>query len=310
MQRATLGIAAATIATLVLTTVSLAAEPVTKLSAEDLLRLARPTAGECYLTKPPATVTGAPEQLFAWAAAGGSLTVRVPVPTAGYYEVRSTILWGPWAEGRFGRFVVTGGTAKFPNPYQGWYGTPPTPPYRFQEQEWGLAHLSAPAVDLSFEPAGGGGRLLILGDLRLVPRAAEGLKPEERERKVAAAAAAREFATIQDAVWPLFDLQPQGGTAATVPVPRENEAPQVGVTIMPERDTLAPGAPLRYVGTIDAQGPATVKAIEVLPLPPRPAVASFAVHRALPGPGRYRVWGQLPLPPLLPGRYELRLVWE
>jgi hypothetical protein len=175
---------------LVLATVAFGAEPVTKLSAEDLLRLARPTAGECYLTKPPAMVTGAPERLFAWAAAGGSMTVRVPVPADGYYAVRSTILWGPWAEGRFGRFVLTGGLANFPNAYQGWYGTPPDPPYRLREHVWGIAHLSAPAVDLSFEPAGGGGRLMILGDVRLDPQAAEGLKPEELERKVRAAASA------------------------------------------------------------------------------------------------------------------------
>ena len=181
-------IAAVVITALALTSVALAAEPVTKLSAEDLLRLAQPTAGECYLTKPPAAVAGATQHLFAWAAAGGILTVRVPVPADGYYEVRSTILWGPWAEGRFGRFVLTGGPAKFPNAYQGWYGIPPTPPYRLREQEWGIAHLSAPAVDLSFEPAGGGGRLMILADLRLEPRAADGLKPEELERRVPAAA--------------------------------------------------------------------------------------------------------------------------
>jgi len=113
------------------------------------------------------------------------MTVRVPVPADGYYAVRSTILWGPWAEGRFGRFVLAGGPAKFPNAYQGWYGTPPDPPYRLRDQVWGIAHLSAPAVELSFEPAGGGGRLMILGDLRLEPRAADGLKPEELERKVA-----------------------------------------------------------------------------------------------------------------------------
>ena len=60
MLNATLRIAAVVITALALATVAIAAEPVTRLSAEDLLRLARPTAGECYLTKPPAMVTGAP----------------------------------------------------------------------------------------------------------------------------------------------------------------------------------------------------------------------------------------------------------
>ena len=265
-MNANLRFAAVVTNVLALATVAFAAEPVTRLSAEDLLRLARPTAGECYLTKPPATVTGAPERLFTWAAAGGSMTVRVPVPADGYYEVRSTILWGPWAEGRFGRFVLTGGPANFPNAYQGWYGTPPTPPYRFQEQVWGIAHLSAPAVDLSFEPAGGGGRLMILGDLRLEPRAAEGLKPEELERRVPAAVAACASATTEDPAWPLFDLQQRRGTEGTVFVPRASQSPQLDAKLIPERGTLEPGAPLRYVGTIDAQGPATLKAIEVVPL--------------------------------------------
>ena len=166
-------IAAVVLSARAVTSVTSAAEPVTTLSAADLLRLARPTAGECYLTRPPATVSGAPERLFAWAAAGGRLTVRVPVPADGYYAVCSKIIWGPWAEGRFGRFVLTDGAVTFPNAYQGWYGTPPKPPYQLREQVWGLAHLSAPAVDLSFEPAGGGGRLMVLVDLRLEPRAAE-----------------------------------------------------------------------------------------------------------------------------------------
>jgi hypothetical protein len=181
--------AAVTISSLALTPVTFAAKPVTELTAKDLLDLSKPTAGECYLTEPSATITGAPARLFAWAAAGGRITVRVPVPADGYYAVRSTILWGPWAEGRFGRFVLTGATATFPNAYQGWYGTPPDPPYRLREHVWGIAHLSAPAVDLSFEPSGGGGRLMILCDLRLEPQAAEGLKPEELERKVPVAPA-------------------------------------------------------------------------------------------------------------------------
>ncbi len=489
------------------------AEPATRLGAEDLLRLARPSAGECYLTKPPTGVTGAPEQLFAWASQGGALTVRVPVPADGYYVVSSTILWGPWADGRLGRFIMTAGAAKFPNAYQGWYGTPPTPPYQVRNLDWGVAHLAAPAVDLTIEPAGGGGRLMVLGDLRLTARAAEGLKPEDLERRISAAPVRTgEQAPTQGApAWPLFDLKQQRGTEWTVFVPRVGKAPVVdgnlgewemgkaaividgtfvpqrgwaapgpesdadlsarvalswdeknlylaaivrddektartdkeawgtpfgcdslvvnvsppgwltgggraqgvaplqvayglsyyspGATarplgadckyvvndtkdgyaieaaisfasmgwtpgivgdrfplglilvdvdpkkpggkqfdqygwnygpgsaagtgearlmgpgpaageVIPERDTVAPGAPLRYVGTIDAQGTATLRALEVAPVGGGAAVASFELGRALPGAGRYRLWGQLPLPELPPGRYEVRMVWK
>jgi hypothetical protein len=80
--------------------------------------------------------------------------------------------------------------------------------------------------------------------------------------------------------------------------------------IIPERETLAPGAPLRYVGTIDAQGPATVAAVQVDPLGGGAPVATFPLGRALPGPGRYRVWGELPLPDLPVGQYEVKMVWK
>ena len=82
---------------------------------------------------------------------------------------------------------MTAGDVKFPGAYQGWYGTPPNPPYALREFNWGVAYLTAPAVDLSFEPAGGVGRLLVLADLKLRPRSADGLKPEDRDRKVPAA---------------------------------------------------------------------------------------------------------------------------
>ncbi len=504
-------ITALVIATLALATMVLAAEPVTELSASDLLSLARPTSGECYPTKPPANITDAPDELFTWAALGGQLTVRVPVPADGYYVVRSSILWGPWAQGRLGRFIMTAGADKFPNAYQGWYSTPPDPPYRMRELVWGIAHLSAPAVDLTFEPAGGGGRLMSLADLRLEPRAAEGLKPEELERKVLAAVVVTAGTEVDTGpAWALFDLKQQRGTEWTAFVPGAAKAPKIDgnlgdwqmdkafvidgsivpergwaapgpesdadlsaqvamswddknlylaavvrddlktphaendawgtpfgcdslvvsivppgwltlggrsegpapLTVMyglsyyspgapgrplgadcsyavtdtqdgyaieaalsfasmgwkpamvgdrfplglilvdvdpgkpggkvfdqygwnfgpgstagtgearlmgagaaageviPERETLAPGAPIRYVGTIDAQGPVTLEAIEVVPLGGGAAVASFDLNRALPGAGRYRLWGQLPLPELPPGRYDLRMVWE
>ena len=40
------------------------------------------------------------------------------------------------------------------------------------------------------------------------------------------------------------------------------------------------------------------------------AVASFALDNAIAAPGRYRVWGQLPLPTLPEGQYEVRMVWK
>jgi hypothetical protein len=68
---------------------------------------------------------------------------------------------------------------------------------------------------------------------------------------------------------------------------------------------------LRHVGTIDAQGSAMLKAIEVVSLTDGTPVASFDLKRSLPGAGRYRVWGQLPLPMLpSPGHYDLRIVWD
>jgi hypothetical protein len=492
-----------------LTTSALAADLATKLTADDLLRLARPSAGECYTVKPPANVTGGPERLFAWRSDGGSVTVRVPVPADGYYSVSSLGLWGPWAEGRLGRFVMSAGDAQFPGAYQGWYGTPPNPPYGLREFHWGVAYLTAPGVDLSFEPAGGGGRLLILADLKLQPRSADGLKPEDLDRKVPAAVTATAAPAATVTPWPVFDMTQVRGNEWTVFVPRVKQSPQIdgnlaewgdlpivldasfvpqrgwaspppegdadlsarvsvswdeqylylaaqvrddqktpraakdswaspfgcdslvvnisppdwlasgirsqgpaplqvtyglsyyspgtsprplgpdcryavndtddGYTleaaisfasmgwkpaevgdrfplglilvdvdphkppghqfdqygwnygpgstagtgearlmgvgpaageIIAESKTLAPGRPLRYVGTIDAQGSATLQALDVAPAGGGAAVASFALGKAIAGPGRYRVWGQLPLPALPEGNYEVRMVWK
>jgi hypothetical protein len=437
------------------------------------------------------------------------------VPADGYYSVSSQGLWGPWAEGRLGRFLMTASDAKFPGAYQGWYGTPPNPPYGLREFNWGVAYLSAPAVDLSFEPAGGGGRLLILADLKLQPRFADGLKPEDRDRKVPAAvtATAASAAAVAPAgtvtPGPVFDMKqlrgnewtvfvshvkqsptidgnlaewgelpifldasfvPQRGWAAPPPEGDTDLSARVAVSwdekylylaaqvrddektphaakdpwgspfgcdslvanisppgwlasgvrsqgpaplqvsyglshyspgtsprplgsdcryavndtadgytleaaisfastgwkpaevgdrfslglilvdadphkpggqqfdqygwnygpgstagtgearlmgtgpaageIIVERETVAPGAPLRYVGTIDAEGPATLQALEVTPAGGGAAVASFALGNPIAAPGRYRVWGQLPLPALPEGRYEVRMVWK
>ena len=504
---------------LVLASAALAADTATRLTPDDLLRLAQPPTEDCYAVPPPASVTGAPPRLFAWHAEGGRLTVRVPVPADGYYQVGSLALLGPLAEGRMGRFLLTAGGVTFPGAYQGWYHQPPAAPYWLQEINWGVAHLSAPAADLSFEPAGEGGRLMILADLTLRPRPAAGLKTEDLGRMIAAAGTSTPGGTgVSPAsggtgvspvsaatIWPLFDVKqmrglewstlvpragkmslrsdgsagpividgslvPQRGWAAPPPesdadlsarvalswddknlylaaIVRDDEktphaaqdawgspfssdglvvnltppgwltsgprapgtaplevmyglsyyspgasprplAPgcsyavadtadgytiqavlsfaSLGWTpaevgdrfplglilvdwdphkpagrqfhqygwnygpgstagtgearllgagaaageIIPERDTLAPGAPLRYVGTIDAQGPATVQALEVTPIGGGAAVATFPLGRALPGAGRYRVWGELPLPELPAGQYEVRMVWK
>ena len=80
-----------------LTASALAADTAVKLTADDLLCLARPSAGECYVVEPPANVSGGPERLFAWRSDGGAASVRVPVPADGYYAVSSLGLWGPRA---------------------------------------------------------------------------------------------------------------------------------------------------------------------------------------------------------------------
>jgi hypothetical protein len=377
---------------------------------------------------------------------------------------------------------------------------------------WGVAYLAAPAVEVSFEPVGGGGRLLILGDLKLQPRPAAGLGPEDRDRKVAAAGTGETpVPPGASAAETLFDVKQLRGNEWTVFVPRAEKTPRVdgslsgwamdkapivmdgsfvpqrgwaappperdaqlsgrvalswddkylylaaiirdddktphgakdawgtpfgcaglvvnvsppgwltsgarspgpaplevmyglsyyspggsprplapdckyavadtkdGYTIeaqisfasmgwtpaevgdrfplglilvdegrhrpaghqfhqygwnygpgstagtgearllgagpaageiIPERDSVAPGAPLRYVGTIDAQAAATLQALEVAPVGGGAPVATFALGRTLPGAGRYRLWGQLPLPELPPGRYEVRMVWK
>ena len=65
-----------------------------------------------------------------------------------------------------------------------------------------------------------------------------------------------------------------------------------------------------YVGTIDASGSATLQALEVAAAGGGAAVASFALGKPIAAPGRYRVWGQLPLPTLPEGQYEARMVWK
>ncbi len=80
--------------------------------------------------------------------------------------------------------------------------------------------------------------------------------------------------------------------------------------VIPELDQVAPGQPLCYVGTVDAGAPARLLAIDLVRLDTGARVTSFVTPRALPEPGRYRLWGELPLPELEPGRYDLRLRWQ
>lgn len=167
------------------------AAPAVQLTADDLLEMARPSNGECYLVQPSAErLPDAPEKLFAFAAqgVGNGIALCVPVPADGYYSIRSLALWGPWAPGRLGRFKLSAGELEFPGVYQGWYGIAPESSWRLRDIEWGIAYFSAPAAEVCLElSSGGSGRLLILADLRLEPRAEENLKPEDRERRVPAA---------------------------------------------------------------------------------------------------------------------------
>lgn len=167
------------------------AAPTVQLTADDLLEMAKPAKGECYLVQPSAErLPEAPEKLFAFAAAwpGDFVALRVPVPADGYYSIRSLALWGPWAPGRLGRFTMSAGELEFPGVYQGWYGIAPDTPLRLRDIEWGIAYLSAPATEVHLAlSSGGSGRLLMLADLRLEPRAQESLKPEDLQRRVTSA---------------------------------------------------------------------------------------------------------------------------
>jgi hypothetical protein len=125
--------------------------------------------------------------LFVYRAAevGDVVTFRVPVPADGYYSVRSRLLHGPWGVGRLGRFEMVANSVRFPGRCQGWYGVKPKEPYRMRDEHWGVAHLSAPAVELSLELTHAGhGRLLLLADLRLERCDPSKLKPEDLQRKV------------------------------------------------------------------------------------------------------------------------------
>jgi len=80
--------------------------------------------------------------------------------------------------------------------------------------------------------------------------------------------------------------------------------------LIAEHDRIAPGRPVRYVGTIDAAGSIELKAISVVRLNDEEAVATFPVSYRIAEPGRYSLLGELPAKTLSRGHYELRLVWD
>jgi len=212
------------------------AAPAVQLSAEDLLRLARPGAGECYLVQPPAErVAGAAGKLFVFAAAfpGDAVTIRLPVPKDGYYSLRSHALLGPWTPGRLGQFKLSAGGVELPGKYQGWYSTPPDPPYYLRDIEWGVAHFSAPEVEVRLELASAGqGRLLLLADLRLETRDPERLKLEDPQRQIPRAAdstargqrsALRGQGQAAASEWPIPNID-MFGIDRRIPVPGRSTA--------------------------------------------------------------------------------------
>lgn len=80
--------------------------------------------------------------------------------------------------------------------------------------------------------------------------------------------------------------------------------------LLAEHERLTPAQPLRFIGSLEVQSRARLKAIEVVRLDSGETVAGFALNRQLIRPGRYRLQGELPLPDLAPGEYDLRLRWE
>ena len=204
-------------------TVALAAKPTVRLKVADLMRVAKPGAGECYTVPVPRDrIANAPARLFVYAAqgAGDGVTVRVPVPADGYYRIRSRLLTGPWGVGRHGRFTMTAGGVKMPGRYQGWYGVQRKPPYRMADLDWGVAHLHRPAVELRMELSHGAhGRLLLLADLRLEPVKPAKLKPADRARKAPAASANPDKKVArQQQPWPICSIKRHRGLEWTTVV--------------------------------------------------------------------------------------------
>lgn len=505
----------ASLALMALSAQVLVAEPASRLEAKVLLAHAKACGGEVYMVSPPAALAAqAPPQLAAYRSLSTNdyLAVWLPVPANGYYALRSKALWGPWAPGRLGRFQASAGGVQLPGVIQGWYGTQPDPAYRMTDITWGVAHFSAPEVEVRFALTHGGqGNLLVLADLRLEPVAETDLRPEEHDRKIPAGTPVPRAPAAGGERLPILDVKQQRGLEWSTLVPpagkpiqvdgrldewqmdqapiridasivpqrgwaapgpesdadcsgrvalawddqflylaaliRDDEkkikgeqdpwdtpfamdslvvtvatpkwlvegarstgptplqvmfglsyappgmAPRplgresryvVGETrdgytleaalsvaalgwspaalgdrfpfalilvdvdpskpggkqfdqygwdfgpgsaagmgearllglgpaageVIPELDEVPPGQPLRYVGTVDAGAPARLLAIDLVRLDTGATVKSFETPRALPGPGRYRLWGELPLPDLQPGRYDLRLRWE
>lgn len=79
--------------------------------------------------------------------------------------------------------------------------------------------------------------------------------------------------------------------------------------LIPEREKINTGQPVRYVGTIDVRRSAVIEAIELIRPSDAKTLARYDVDHELPDSGRYRLMGELPAAQLQPGRYELRIAW-
>lgn len=99
-----------------------------------------------------------------------------------------------------------------------------------------------------------------------------------------------------------------GSRAGTGEVRLVDGQPAAG-ELIPANRTVAPGGVLRYVGSIDAAGKATLAAVEVCEGEDGRVLAALEVGRTLDRPGRYSLVGSFPLPDLEPEEYELRLRW-
>ncbi len=82
-------------------------------------------------------------------------------------------------------------------------------------------------------------------------------------------------------------------------------------SLTPEQTTYAPGVPLRYIGVIDVfRKGLAITAVEVVNNETGEVVASEAVRVSLPANLRVRVRGDVPLPALPAGRYDVRVKVE
>jgi len=206
-----------------------------------LLATATSPAGEVYAVEPSASqLANAPQRMFAFRAlgAGDYASARLPVPQEGYYALRSQALWGPWAEGRLGRFEASADGVVFPGVLQGWYGLPTNPPFQLRDHLWGVAHFTPPEAEVRLALTHSGqGNLLAIGDLRLEPVKDESVQPADKERKVAAAPQ-RKRAVITEAR-PTCDIKWQRGLEWTAFIHCVQRVPQIDGVLADWKDISA-----------------------------------------------------------------------